>query len=285
MTLQLLPHYELASHTWLGVGGKADFFAEVENEEDLISFLKNSQCPMTILGSGSNVLIRDGGIAGVVLKLGKNFQKTKVQENRIFAGAGTKLMEVAKIACEAGLTGFEFLEGIPGTLGGGLFSNAGAFGGNLSNLLQEVSFVDFQGNKKTISDFSDWGYRFSPWAQKGIFLGAILKAKGRENPGKIKALMDEYHARRVATQPRGVRTAGSTFKNPSNISAGFLLEKCGLKGYKEGKAEMSAKHANFLVNHGSNATELEAFVEKVRSIVVQKEGVQLEWEVQCLGRR
>ena len=284
MTLTLLPNYDLSKHTWLGVGGKADFFAIVESQEELISFLKNSQCPITVLGAGSNVLIRDGGLTGVVLKLGKAFQNITVEGDKMIAGAGAKLMDIARVACEAGFTGFEFMEGIPGTLGGGLFSNAGAYGGKLSDLLEEVFFTDFRGNTKTISDFSDWGYRYSPWAKKGIFLGAILKAKGRENPDKIKTLMDEYHAKRVTSQPQGVRTAGSTFKNPPNTSAGFLLEKCGLKGYKKGKAEMSAKHANFLVNNGASATELEDFVEEVRAIVAEKEGVQLEWEVQCLGR-
>lgn len=285
MTLRLIPDYDLSKHTWLGVGGKADFFAEVENEKDLISFLQNSQCPLTILGAGSNVLVRDGGIQGVVLKLGKAFQKIEIKGDKIIAGAGAKLMDIARMAANAGLTGFEFMEGIPGTLGGGLASNAGAFGGKLSDLFQEISFLDFRGNKRVISDFSDWGYRFSPWAKKGIFLGAVLKAKGTDSTDKILGLMAEYHAKRLATQPQGVRTAGSTFKNPPNNSAGFLLEKCGLKGYKKGKAEMSAKHANFLVNNGATATELEDFVEEVRSIVAEKEGVELEWEVQCLGRR
>ena len=285
MTLQLVPNYDLSKFTWLGVGGKADFFAEISDENSLISFLKNSQCPITILGAGSNVLIRDGGIAGIVLKLGKNFQKITVQGDKIIAGAAAKLMDIARIGAEAGLTGFEFMEGIPGTLGGGLFSNAGAFGGQLSDLLQEISFVDFRGNTKMISDFSDWGYRYSPLARKGIFLEAVLQAKGTDSSSKIKALMQEYHAKRAFTQPQGVRTAGSTFKNPKGTSAGFLLEKSGLKGYKEGNAEMSAKHANFLVNHGATATELEDFVEKLRAIVAEKQGVQLEWEVQCLGRR
>ena len=285
MTLRLIPDYDLSGLTWLGVGGKADFFAEAQTPEDLISFLKNSQCPITVLGGGSNVLIRDGGIAGIIVKLGKSFQKIEIKGDEINVGGGAKLMEIARAAADAGLTGFEFMEGIPGTLGGGLASNAGAFGGKLSDLLQEISFVDFHGNKKIISDFSDWGYRFSPLAGKGIFLTAVLRAKGSEIPNKIKALMDEYHARRVASQPQGVRTAGSTFKNPPNTSAGFLLEKCGLKGYKKGKAEMSAKHANFLVNNGATATELEDFAEEVRAIVAEKEGIKLEWEVQCLGRR
>ncbi len=285
MTLRLIPDYDLSKLTWLGVGGKADFFVEVDNEEDLLSFLQNSQCPITILGAGSNVLIRDGGITGVVLKLGKNFQKIEIVGDKIIAGAGAKLMDIARMACDVGLAGFEFMEGIPGTLGGGLASNAGAFGGKLSDLLQEISLTDFCGNKKIISDFSGWDYRYSPWAKKGIFLGAILQAKGTDSPDKIKALMNEYHEKRIATQPQGVRTAGSTFKNPKGNSAGFLLEKSGLKGYKKGKAELSAKHANFLVNNGATATELEDFVEEVRRIVAEKQGVQLEWEVQCLGRR
>ena len=285
MTLCLIPDYDLSTHTWLGVGGKADLFCEVNDEKSLVSFLKNSQCPITVLGAGSNVLIRDGGIAGVVLKLGASFKKIDIEGNKIIAGAGAKMIEIAQKAAQAGLTGFEFMEGIPGTLGGGLSSNAGAFGGNLSDLLKEISFVDFRGNKKIISDFSDWGYRFSPCANKGVFLGAVLQAKGTDLSDKIRALMAEYHAKRIATQPQGVRTAGSTFKNPKENSAGFLLEKSGLKGYKKGKAEMSAKHANFLVNNGATATELEDFVEEVRAIVAEKQGVNLEWEVQCLGRR
>ena len=285
MTLSLIPDYDLSRHTWLGVGGKADLFSEVYDEESLISFLKNSQCPITVLGMGSNVLIRDGGIAGVVLKLGKDFQKIEIIDNKVIAGAGVKLMDIAQKAAQAGLVGFEFMEGIPGTLGGGLSSNAGAFGSCLSDLLKEVSFTDFRGNKKTIADFKNWGYRYSPYAHKGIFLGAVLQAKGVDSSDKIFALMREYHSKRIATQPQGVRTAGSTFKNPKENSAGFLLEKSGLKGYKKGKAEMSAKHANFLVNHGATATELEDFVEEVRSIVAEKQGVQLEWEVQCLGRK
>ena len=277
MTLHLIPDYDLSKLTWLGVGGKADFFAEVENEEDLIFFLQNSQCPMTILGAGSNVLIRDGGIQGVVLKLGKGFQKITVQEDKIIAGAGARLMDIACKAADAGLAGFEFMEGIPGTLGGGLSSNAGAFGGKLSDLLEKVFFADFRGNKKTIFNFSDWGYRYSPWAQKGIFLGSVFRAKNKESPEKIRALMQEYHSKRLTSQPQGVRRAGSTFKNPPDISAGFLLEKCGLKGYNKKKASLSAKHANFLVNNGATAAELEDFVEEVRAIVAEKQGVQLEW--------
>ena len=185
MTLHLFPDYDLSKHTWLGVGGKADWFAEVSDEQTLISFLKNSQCPLTILGEGSNVLIRDRGISGVVLKLGSDFKKIKKVDDTIVVGAGVKMMNIARIACEVGLAGFEFMEGIPGTLGGGLFSNAGAFGGKLSDLLQELSFVDFRGNKMIFSDFSDWGYRYSPLAGKGIFLGAILKAKNIDLHNKI----------------------------------------------------------------------------------------------------
>ncbi|MBR6231513.1 MAG: UDP-N-acetylmuramate dehydrogenase [Alphaproteobacteria bacterium] len=285
MTLTLIPDYDLSKHTWLGVGGKADLFAEVDNEENLISFLKNSQCPITVLGAGSNVLIRDGGISGVVLKLGADFQKIEITGDKVIAGAGAKLMEIAQKTAKSGLAGFEFMEGIPGTLGGGLASNAGAFGSCLSDLLQEVFFTDFRGNTKTISDFSDWGYRYSPYAHKGIFLGGVLQAKRFASSDEISALMQKYHEKRAASQPQGVRTAGSTFKNPKEGSAGFLLEKSGLKGYKKGNAEMSTKHANFLVNHGATATELEDFVNEVRSIVAEKQGVKLEWEVQCLGRK
>lgn len=284
MTLRLIPNYELAKHTWLGVGGQADFFGRADTLAELREFLKTNTRPVTLLGAGSNVLIRDGGIVGVVLSLGKDFQTIKVQGDTLVCGAGARLSQIAKTALENELSGFEFMADIPGTLGGGLFSNAGAFGRALNDCLVQLNALTFDGQEKIYTDFSDWGYRHNP-IQQMIFTGAVLKAFGKEKKEQIQSVMDDYHGRRKATQPQGVRTAGSTFKNPPQKSAGFLLEKCGLKGYKRNGAEMSAVHANFLINRGAGGNQLEDFVLCVQKQVLTKQGVHLEMEIQCLGRR
>jgi len=280
----MTPNYPLAKHTWLGVGGNADFFGVADTLNNLKEFLKTNKYPITLLGAGSNVLIRDGGIQGVVLKLGKDFQKIEVKDDILVCGAGARLSEISKVALRNNLSGFEFMSDIPGTLGGGLFSNAGAFGRALSDCLVQVSALSFDGMEKVYTDFSNWGYRYNP-IQNMIFTGANLKALKKEKKEQIQSVMDDYHARRKATQPQGVRTAGSTFKNPTEKSAGFLLEKCGLKGYKENGAEMSSVHANFLVNRGASGNQLEDFVLWVQQQVFAKQGVHLEMEIQCLGRR
>ncbi len=282
--ISLTPNYSLAKHTWLGVGGNADFFGIVETLDDLKDFLKTNKLPVTFLGAGSNVLIRNGGIQGVVLKLGKDFQRIEVKENRLICGAGARLSEIAKMALENELSGFEFMADIPGTLGGGLFSNAGAFGRALNDCLVQVNALTFDGEEKIYTNFSDWGYRNNP-IKDVVFTGAILKAQKKEKKEQIQSIMCDYHQRRKSTQPQGVRTAGSTFKNPINQSAGFLLEKCGLKGYKEKGAEMSSVHANFLINRGADGNQLEDFVLWVQQQVFIKQGVHLEMEIQCLGRR
>lgn len=284
MTLSLIPDYELAKHTWLGVGGRADFFAIVERLEDLKDFLKQNKLPVMVLGGGSNILIRDGGIEGVVLKLGKGFQDIQVKDDLLICGAGAKLSKIAQVALQNNLTGFEFLSDIPGTLGGGLSSNAGAFGQSLSDVLVQINAVDYKGQEKQFTDFSDWSYRHNPLKDL-IFTGSILRATALSSQDEIKSKMTDYHLRRKTTQPQGVRTAGSTFKNTKEKSAGFLLENSGLKGYKENGAEMSAKHANFLINHHATGNQLEDFVLKMQKIVFEKQGILLEMEIKCLGKR
>ncbi len=284
MTLMLTPNYPLAKYTWLGVGGNADYFGIVDTFIELKEFLKTNKQPIILLGAGSNILIRDGGIEGVVLKLGKEFQKINVQGDTLICGAGTRLSQIAKVALENELSGFEFMADIPGTLGGGLFSNAGAFGRSIKDCLVEMRTLSFDGQEKKYTDFSNWGYRHNPLSNM-IFTGAVLKASGKEKKAQIQSVMDDYHMRRKATQPQGVRTAGSTFKNPVGQSAGFLLEKSGLKGYKENGAEMSSVHANFLINRGASGNQLEDFVLWVQQQVLAKQGVYLEMEIQCLGRR
>lgn len=284
MSLSLTPNVPLAPKTWLGVGGCADYFGIVNTLDDLKVFLKKNDLPVMMLGAGSNVLVRDGGVDGVVLQLGRDFQQVEIKGDVLVCGAGVRLAQIAKIALENELSGFEFLSDIPGTLGGALFSNAGAFGRSISDCLVELTTLTFKGDEKKYTDFSGWSYRHNP-IQNEIFISAVLKASNKLKKQQIQSVMDDYHKRRKMTQPQGVRTAGSTFKNPIDQSAGFLLEKCGLKGYKENGAEWSVIHANFLINRGATGNQLEDFVLQAQQKVQQKEGVLLQMEIQCLGRR
>ena len=284
MTRKIQHHSPLANHTTLGVGGKADTYVEVENFNELQSFLKENKRPVFVLGNGSNLLIRDGGIDGVVLHLIGDFKTIQVLGDRLICGAGVPLNKISKVAEENELSGFEFLSDIPGTLGGGLPTNAGAFKQNLSDVLESLDAVDLNGVEKHFDDFSDWSYRMCP-LQNLIFTGAVLRAKEHKAKSEIQALKKEYHTKRKATQPWGVKTAGSTFKNPLGQSAGFLIEKVGLKGYKGKGCEMSAKHANFLVNVSASGNELEDFIQFVEDKVFQETGVRLIREIKCVGKR
>lgn len=284
MTLKIQKNYPLKAHTTLGVGGAAQMYIEVADFYELQQFLQENKGPIFVLGNGSNVLIRDGGIDGVVLKLKGDFKTIQVLGNRLICGAGVSLSKVAQVAMENDLGGFEFLADIPGTLGGGLPTNAGAFGKKLSDVLVSLDALDRDGHEKHFDDFSQWSYRFCP-LENLIFTGAVLRAKESKPKSEIKALQQVYRDKRKATQPWGVRTAGSTFKNPKEQSAGFLIEKVGLKGYKGNGCEMSAKHANFLVNVSASANELEEFIQFVADKVLMATGIYLEREIKCIGKR
>lgn len=284
MTLKIQHQYPLAQHTTLGVGGVAETYVEVSDFLSLQNFLKENKVPVFVLGNGSNLLIRDGGIKGVVLKLIGDFKTIQVLGDRLICGAGAPLNKIAKVAEENELSGFEFLSDIPGTLGGGLPTNAGAFKQNLSDLLESLDAVDVNGNEHHFNDFSDWSYRTCPLTDF-IFTGAVLRAKGHQSKAKIQTLKKEYRIQRKASQPWGVRTAGSTFKNPSGQSAGFLIEKVGLKGYKGKGCEMSAKHANFLVNISGTSKDLENLIQFVEEKVFKETGVRLQREIKCVGEK
>lgn len=281
-------HKELAPQTWLGVGGQAEFYIEPQDITDLQLILsQNPNLPITLLGAGSNVLIRDAGISGLVIHLANGFKNYTVDKNKITAGAGLSLIKLATIAAECGLSGFEFMSGIPGSLGGGLKMNAGAYGSDLSALCTQVVFMDKEGkihkiNPKTTDFFA---YRQSALPPDGIFIEATLEGTPK-NKNEILQTMADLKQKRQSTQPQGVKTAGSTFKNPPDCAAWKLIDEAGLRGYTHNGAKISEKHSNFMINaNNATATDLEELGEFVRQQVKQKTGHTLEWEIKIIGKK
>ncbi len=278
----------LDKKTWLGVGGPAEYYIEPENEADLSLIFQNKDgLPVTILGAGSNILIRDGGLDGIVIHLGKAFKTYLVDKNKITAKAGLSLIELAKIAAENGIGGFEFMSGIPGALGGGLKMNAGAYGGQMADLVTSIRAMDTQGNIHLINPKEEtfFAYRQSNLPEGWIFTEATLEGAPKPKEEILKT-MKELHEKRIATQPHGVRTAGSTFKNPTAIPAWKLIDAAGLRGYTYKGAKMSEKHSNFMINEdNATAAALEELGEFVRAEVLSKTGQNLEWEIKRIGKR
>lgn len=281
-------NYELGKKTWLGAGGEAQYYIEPTSLNDLKQiFLNRGDLPITILGAGSNVLIRDGGIDGIVIHLGKFFKGYKVEKNDITCSAGLSLMELAKIAAKNGLSGFEFMSGIPGSLGGGLKMNAGAYGADMSHLVIELKMMDTEGKIHKIHPQKTkfFSYRHSQLPAGWIFVEATLRGVPKDKK-VILETMEHLHQKRVQTQPQKVRTAGSTFKNPENMPAWKLIDAAGLRGYCYNGAKMSEKHSNFMINEGkASATTLEELGEYVRTQVAEKTGYNLEWEIERIGKR
>ena len=281
-------NYDLAKKTWLGVGGPAQYYIEPQDVEDLQLIFKNKgDSPITILGAGSNILIRDGGIDGIVIHLGKTFKTYQVDGNKITAKAGLSLIELAKIAAENSLTGFEFMSGIPGSLGGGLKMNAGAYGSDMSQIVTDITMMDTDGMIHKIqpqkTDF--FTYRHSELPPGWIFVEATMQGAPKDKK-IILEMMENLRQKRIQTQPQKVRTAGSTFKNPPNMPAWKLIDAAGLRGYCHNGAKMSEKHSNFMINEGkANAATLEELGEFVRTTVANKTGQTLEWEIERIGKR
>ncbi len=275
----------LAKKTWLGVGGPAEFYFEPFDEKDLSKFIKNKpNIQTTVLGGGSNVLIRDKGIPGVVIHLGKNFTKCVLKGESIVCDAGLLTMELAKFAQKNSLSGFEFLSGIPGTIGGAIRMNAGAYGREIKDVLTSIRAIDGNGNIHELEPHPDFfQYRKNILPENWIFIGATFKGTPQSSE-IILATMQKQKAQREATQPIGVKTCGSTFKNPDGLSTWKLIEKAGCKNLKKGGAHLSEKHCNFLINSGkATAKDIESLGEEIRHHVLQKCGVLLEWEVKRLG--
>lgn len=278
----------MSRHTTFRIGGPADYFIVPETKEqlsDLVKVCRNEQVPYFILGNGSNLLVSDEGYRGVVLQLYKNMCGIRVEGDCIYAQAGALLAQVAKKAQEHSLTGFEFAGGIPGTLGGGAVMNAGAYGGELKDVLEEVTVLDQEGNILTLPSSSlEMGYRTSIIKEKQyIVLEAVIKLE-QGDPEAIAAKMDELKQLRVSKQPLEYPSAGSTFKRPTGYFAGKLIMDAGLAGYSVGDAQVSEKHCGFVINRkNATAEEVKTLMRNVRKIVLEKYGVELEPEVKFLG--
>jgi UDP-N-acetylenolpyruvoylglucosamine reductase len=278
----------LASRTTLRVGGPADIYVEPPNENALASVLELTRLrgiPVFLLGRGSNLLVRDGGIRGVVVRLSQpEFSKVALQGDRVVAGAGAKLKDLANAARRAGVAGLEFLEGIPGSLGGALRMNAGAMGGWTFVRVERLRCMDRQGEVLDLPVTEvDFTYRSCPLLTTHIALGATLRGSS-ESAEAVKARMDGYSQKRWDSQPNQP-SAGCTFKNPApDLPAGKLIDQLGLKGTRVGDAMVSDVHANFFVNLGqATARDVLDLIEMVRTRVREVRGVELETEVEIVG--
>jgi UDP-N-acetylmuramate dehydrogenase len=275
----------LGPQTWFGTGGPAEVLFRPADTEDLASFLKAlpRDVPVTVLGVGSNLLVRDGGVKGVVIRLMRGFTGIAVEGNELLAGAGALDLNVALTAREHALAGLEFLSGVPGTIGGAVAMNAGAYGGELAEVLISAEAVDRAGKVHRVSASElGFSYRHSKAPADWIFTSARLRAQ----PGDQLAIsrrIAEIDGARTESQPRS-RTGGSTFVNPPGHKAWELIDQAGCRGLRIGEAQVSAKHCNFLINLGAaTATDLEELGEEVRRRVLEKSGVRLEWEIRRLG--
>lgn len=276
----------LALSTWFRVGGPAQVTFKPADAEDLRFFLRNKpeELPLQVIGVGSNLLVRDGGVTGVVVRLGQGFTNIYMDTTTIDVGAAVLDRNVAAFASEAGISGFEFLCGIPGTIGAALRMNAGAYGSDIAQVLQYAIAVDPKGNlhRLTAQDLG-LAYRHCDLPKDWIFIGARLKG----HVGDVKEIEEKistFLAERERSQPVKSRTGGSTFANPEGAKAWELIEKAGCRGLKKGDAMMSELHCNFMINTGSaTASDLEALGEEVRQRVLNVTGVDLRWEIERIG--
>jgi len=283
---RLTENAPLAPLTWFRVGGSAQVLFKPTDIGDLTEFLANkpSDIPVTVLGVGSNLLVRDGGIKGVVIRLGKGFAEVAVQDQVVFAGAGALDTTVALSAAEAGLGGLEFFSGIPGTIGGAIRMNAGAYGRELRDVVLAVTAIDFSGRHFEMTGAElGLSYRHCDAPEDLIFLHASL-AGVPQDPVLIQARMAEIKAKRDQSQPIRTRTGGSTFANPPGAKAWELIDQAGCRGLRRGAAMVSELHTNFLVNlGGATAADIEGLGEEVRRRVFETSGIRLEWEIRRIG--
>ncbi|PWU68030.1 UDP-N-acetylmuramate dehydrogenase [Gracilibacillus dipsosauri] len=278
---------ELKNHTYTKLGGKADFFitpGTIEEVQEVIRYAIRKQVPFTLLGNGSNVIVRDGGIRGIVLSL-KKFRAIRREGNKVVAESGARIIDASRFALQEKLTGLEFACGIPGTVGGALYMNAGAYGGEIKDCLEHALIVDRGGDvHQVLAEEFDLDYRTSNIAEKGyIVLEATFQLK-EGHYEEIKAVMDDLTFKRESKQPLEYPSCGSVFKRPPGYFAGKLIQDSELQGKGVGGAEVSTKHAGFIVNKdNATASDYIAVIEMVQQTVKAKFGVKLEREVRILG--
>ncbi|MFN9542992.1 MAG: UDP-N-acetylmuramate dehydrogenase [Alphaproteobacteria bacterium] len=274
--------------TWFRAGGPADVLFIPADADDLAAFLAGcaADIPVLVIGVGSNLLVRDGGVPGVVVRLGRGFMNiTREGETRLRAGAAVLDVALAKAALEAGLAGLEFMRGIPGGVGGGLRMNAGAYGREFKDTLVEAVALTRTGGRVVLSNAEmGFSYRKSAVSPDLIFIEGLFEGTPGDK-AEIEARMNEITRSREATQPIRSRTGGSTFKNPPGHKAWQLIDAAGCRGLRHGDAEVSNLHGNFLINHGkASVNVIEALGEEVRARVKAQSGVELEWEIKRVGR-
>ena len=282
-------NFNLSKMSWFGVAGNAEIFYSPDSLSELALFLKllPTDINRTIIGLGSNLLVRDGGIEGVIIKLGKNFNNINVESSYVHVGASVLDKVLSKFCLEQSIQGFEFLTGIPGCIGGAVAMNAGCYGSEIKDIFLSAKCLDYQGNEIIIDHSEDlFSYRNNTKTKDLIILEIKFnKLSGDKN--KIFNKMEEINKNRILSQPQKVRTAGSTFKNPTSQSskkAWELIEISGSKTIERNNVTLSDKHANFIVNKQfESANDIEIFGELIRKKVFDKTGVLLEWEIKILG--
>ena len=286
----ILKQEPMQKHTSIKIGGKADIFIKIETVEQLkhtLKIMKEKKYPFYVIGNGSNLLVKDGGIRGAVLKIEIKGIKIEEKENDVIikAGAGIPLIQLSQLALEKSVTGLEFACGIPGTLGGAIAMNAGAYGCEMKDIVYSSDYMDDKGNIKTISNKEhEFEYRKSIFMQnEGIIISSILKLqKGTET--EIKEKMEENKKARIEKQPIDMPSAGSTFKRGTDFITAKLIDECGLKGYQIGGAKVSEKHAGFLINIGNaTAEDMLELITYVKEQVKEKFGKTIELEIKIIG--
>jgi UDP-N-acetylmuramate dehydrogenase len=287
---KLLPDVRLADQTWFHVGGPAEVLFKPADEEDLAMFLSKCppEVPITVIGIASNLLVRDGGVPGVVIRLGPAFGQVQKKGDHLIAGSAAVDLNVSRAAQAEGIAGMEFLSGIPGTIGGGLRMNAGAYGREFKDIVIEATALMRDGSRKVFKkDEIGFAYRHTNVPDDCIFVSALLEGTGGD-PKFIQQRMNDIQKERTATQPIREKTGGSTFANPENDpknrKAWQLIEAVGCRGLKIGQAQVSEKHCNFLINTGhATAADIEALGDIVQRRVNDKFGVMLRWEIKRIG--
>ncbi|MDI3307758.1 MAG: UDP-N-acetylmuramate dehydrogenase [Acetobacteraceae bacterium] len=275
----------LAPFTWFRVGGPAEWLVRPADAEDLVTLLRDlpAGMPLTVIGAASNLIIRDGGLPGVVVRLGGGFGGVSMEADGVVAGAAALDVTVAEHAAAAGLGGLEFLCGIPGSIGGAIAMNAGAYGAEVKDVLDWAEVATPRGVQRLPADAFAFAYRHAALPETAV----VIRARFHAAPGDkaaIVARMQQIRAAREATQPVRARTGGSTFKNPPGHKAWELIDAAGCRGLTHGGAQVSEKHCNFLINTGmATAADLEALGEEVRARVQARSGIALEWEIRRIG--
>jgi UDP-N-acetylmuramate dehydrogenase len=284
---RLTPNAPIGAATWFGVGGPAEIMFKPQDKEDLINFVGAcpKDIPITVLGVASNLIIRDGGIPGVVIRMGREFASIEAQDTNVAAGAAALDMNVALLAAKNSIAGLEFFSGIPGTIGGALRMNAGAYGGETKDVLikAEVLFRDGTVKEMTAEDMG-LSYRHNDLPKDVIFLGGRFKGRAGDVL-EIEKRIDEIKNKRAESQPIRTKTGGSTFANPApDKRAWQLVDEAGLRGFKVGGAQVSDMHCNFLINNGTaTAADIERLGEEIRKRVAEKSGIMLRWEIKRIG--